>query len=919
MSPPKNMTAGLPIKPAWGEDFMRIAVTAVAICMSIVGLFMADDAHASIEQLTNIPAQPLGAALQSLAKDRNFQIVYASEDIGDRRTAGAVGEYTPEEALKQLLRGTGLTYKYLDENTVAIVSPTPAPPPSTPRQSRGEKGGQKATDSFRLAERTQAGPVADVSVAGKGPGEQGSQKAPDALEEIIVTANKREESLSKVGLTIQALGGAQLEQEHIASLEDLATAVPGLTFTQSDSNTPVYTLRGIGFYDTTLAAYPSVSVYLDQAPLSFPVLTKLTLFDIERVEVLKGPQGTLFGNNATGGAINYIAAKPTEDFRAGVSLDEARFDTFTTDAYISGPVAENLLARFAFRVQEGNGWQESVSRPGDSNGAPEQFAARLLFDWRPFQALRVQTDVNAWLDRTQPPQAQFVEFIPSFPTTSPLPIPLVPNATNNPRAADWSPLLPPYANNRLAQAVIRADYDVTNSIALTSMTSYTNYRQMQRPDDDGVSAIRVDVSPNDGYINSLYQEFRLADNSDPLFRWTVGANYGHDVTDERDATDQRDGTPNYTYVFGGFHFAGNTFTNRQIMSNYAGFADASSTIGEFTLKAGVRYTEADRHSENCNLGYTQGEPNGILDFFEVLASEFFGHPTTIPNGSCIIFNKTYTELHEFEGTLDQNNVSWRTGLDWNPTDTVLTYLDVAKGYKAGSFPALSGSTDVAYTPVTQESVLTYEVGTKTQWLDHRLSVDLSAFYSDYRNKQIKSELDDPIFGPLNALVNIPKSTIKGFEPVILVHPVAGLTLGGSLTYLDAKLVEANNIVSLYGTPGNWSGNPIPYTSKWNAATNANYAFPFPWWDAEAFVGGQAAYRSGTTSSIGNEPQLQLPGYSTIDVQSGLNFAQGRYRVMLWGKNITNRFYLTNVIRYADGISRLAGMPATYGVTVSFKY
>ena len=105
---------------------MRITVTAIAICMTIVGLSIADDVHASIKQPTNIPAQPLAPALQSLAKDRNFQIVYVSEEIGDRSTGGAVGEYTPEEALKQLLRGTGLTYKYLDEKTVTIVSPTAA-------------------------------------------------------------------------------------------------------------------------------------------------------------------------------------------------------------------------------------------------------------------------------------------------------------------------------------------------------------------------------------------------------------------------------------------------------------------------------------------------------------------------------------------------------------------------------------------------------------------------------------------------------------------------------------------------------------------------------------------------------------------------------------------------------------------------
>src|SRR3984893_7377469 len=479
MSPPKNTAAGLLKLLRAGGGLMRITVTAAVICMATVGLSLADNVHASIKQPTNIPAQALGPALQSLAKDRNFQIIYVSEEIGDSRTAGAVGEYTPDEALKLLLRGTGLTYKYLDEKTVTIVSPTSASaaPPSrqTRADTRPDKGGQKATDSFRLAQATQAASAADAAVGGRKEAEHPSQqslKPADTLEEIVVTANKREESINKVGLTIKALGGVQLEQQHVASLEDLANAVPGLTFTQTDSNTPVYTLRGIGFYDTTLGAYPSVSVYLDQAPLSFPVLTAQTLFDIERIEVLKGPQGTLFGNNATGGAINYIAANPTQELKAGVSLDAARFDTFTTDAFISGPLTENLLGRFAFKVESGNGWQESISRPGDSNGAPETFAARLLFDWRPFEALRVQTNLNAWLDRSQPPAAQFVNFIPNFP--APNQPPLVPNAVDNPRLADWTAATRPEANNRLAQAVIRADYDVTSSLVLTSLSSYVD-------------------------------------------------------------------------------------------------------------------------------------------------------------------------------------------------------------------------------------------------------------------------------------------------------------------------------------------------------------------------------------------------------------------------------------------------------------
>jgi len=144
---------------------MRITVTATAIYMAIVGLSIAAGVQASIKQPTNIPAQSLAPALQSLAKDRNFQIVYVSEEIGDRRTGGAVGEYTPEEALKQLLRGTGLSYKYLDEKTVTIMLPTSASAAPTPRQARADKGGQKATDTFRVAQQTQAGPATDAPVA----------------------------------------------------------------------------------------------------------------------------------------------------------------------------------------------------------------------------------------------------------------------------------------------------------------------------------------------------------------------------------------------------------------------------------------------------------------------------------------------------------------------------------------------------------------------------------------------------------------------------------------------------------------------------------------------------------------------------------------------------------------------------------
>ena len=301
-----------------------------------------------------------------------------------------------------------------------------------------------------------------------------------------MTANKREESINKVGLTIKALGSEQLKQERITSFQDLAAAVPGLSYSQTEAGTPVYTLRGIGFYDSSLSAFPAVTVYMDQAPLPLPVETALALFDLGRVEVLKGPQGTVFGNNATGGAINYIAAKPTEDERAGMSVSYGRFQTVEADGYASGPLTEHLLARL-------------------------------------------------------------VAFIPSFTNyvPNPLPKPFIPNATDDPQLADWTHQNAPFADNRLWQATARVDYDVTATLSLTSITSYTDYEQHQRPEGDGLAEQRNDIIVDDGAIKNVFQELRLANNVSSALRWMVGGNFEHNIIDENNIFDFADGTAHY--------------------------------------------------------------------------------------------------------------------------------------------------------------------------------------------------------------------------------------------------------------------------------------------------------------------------------------------------------------------------------------
>jgi outer membrane receptor protein involved in Fe transport len=755
----------------------------------------------------------------------------------------------------------------------------------------------------------------------------------NTLEEVIVTANKREESIDKVGLTIKALGSQQIQQEHITSPLDLAAAVPGLSFTQTEQATPVYTLRGIGFYDASLAAFPAVTVYMDQAPLPLPVETTLELFDLERVEVLKGPQGTTFGNNATGGAINYIAAKPTEDPRAGLSVGYGRFETYDVDGYVSGPLAPDFLARLAIHTTSGDGWQQSATRPGDSNGAPETAAIRLLTDWKPTDSLRVQTNLNAWRNRTQPAAAQFVEFIPSFTDyiPNPLPKPFIPNASADPRRADWTPQNAPFADNRLWQATVRVDYNVTAPITLTSISSYTDYKQHERPEGDGLAEQRNDAVRDDGKIDNVFQELRLANNVDSVFRWMVGGNYEHDVIDEDYNIDFADGTAHYTPSLPA-HLALTGITpgywsysagkSNQTQDTYAGFVNGEYTVSQLTFKAGARYTQNNRKSLNCS--YTpieDGNPSPNLSFFSELASLLSGQPVHLTNGDCITLGSNFLP-HAVPGKLDENNVSWRAGVDWNPLDTILVYANAAKGYKAGSFPNITAATDVGFTPVRQESVLTYEAGVKSQFLDRRLLVNATAFYSDYKDKQIKSKLFDPVFQYLQALVNVPRSQILGAEVELAAHPLTGLTVGASAVFLDTELIntlgpDGKYLVSNANSQANFAGNPIPYAPKWTLAANFNYTFPISN-AVTGFIGAQAQHRTETTSSIGNEPIEKMPGYTTLDVQAGINWNRDRYRLMAWGKNVTNKLVVTNRNFTFDGVDQYVGMPLTYGITLSLN-
>ena len=752
--------------------------------------------------------------------------------------------------------------------------------------------------------------------------------------EIIVTAQKRAENISRVGLSISALSGATMEKQGIKNVADLAHVIPGLTYANSNTNTPVYTLRGVGFYENSLGASPAVSVYVDEVPLPFPVLTTEAGLDLERVEVLKGPQGILFGQNSTGGAINYIAKKPTDRFEAGVDLGYGRFSDATGTAYISGPLSDTVKARVVVSGERADDWQYSYTHD-DSAGKTRKIAGRILLDWKPSDRLKFELNVNGWINKSDPQVGQLIGLgLQNNATTLPDGSPRdnrisilenYPLAPHNDRAADWSPNEEPIGNERMGQVALRGDWALSDRVTLTSISSYATYRRHNRADYDGVVPNNDDLQLNSGTIRSFIQEIRLANNSASRLRWLVGGNFESSRANETDALFYHDSTiadvlNNLAGLPGGAsQWETNPFHTNQKMKNYAGFANAEFDITQkLTVKAGARYTEADRTADACTNDSGDGRSAAVFNFLNGI--------TSLKPGSCYTVIQTLdaqgnvvgiTPIDNFHDKLNQHNVSWRAGIDYKPTSRILLYANIAKGYKAGGYPAASAVVTDQYKPVVQESVLSYETGFKISSADHVFDLTGAVYYYDYTNKQLRAQGIYLPFGILNNLQNIPKSDVKGAELELVVRPVTGLRLDASGSFNDAKVKRYVGI-NANGTFGNFAGAKVPFTPKWSVNAAADYSFGLSS-SANAFLGASLTYRSSASGAIGGEAIEKIDSYALLDLRAGVESPDGTWRVQAWAKNVTNKYYWTNVVHTFDTIIRYTGRPATYGLTIGYRF
>jgi len=718
-----------------------------------------------------------------------------------------------------------------------------------------------------------------------------NQRATDnVIEEIIVTAQKREQNINEIGMSIDAATGERLADLGITDAADLYKVVTGFSSNVNYANTTIYTIRGIGFQENSLATSPTVSVYLDEAPLQFAAMTRGASLDVQRVEALKGPQGTLFGQNATGGAINFIANKPTSEFEAGITASYGRFASTDLDGFVSGPINDAWSYRVAARFQNSDDWQKSYV-DNDEAGEKDEFAYRASLSYDTDERLRLLFTVSGFTDESDVLRPQLVGKIAQNPTNGvPQGFLDVPLAPNDARAAAWSPCADSYGgtpeephtrvwddrcgalknDDDFISAQVRIDFDLTDDMVFTSLSSYNDYQQNGSGVDADGTTFQIYEQFHEGELETLFQEFRLT-GSYEKGTWVAGINY--EDMETFDTFMQSYGHSSVVPIFGFIDFGPNQPNNTQDATTFAIFGNVEYNLNDdVMLHAGIRYTDQERDFVGC----TNDGGDGTWAFTAFLIQPFLGstNPVQVEPGECATtglaptFNAIPTG---HKGSLDEDNTSWRVGVNWAMNDNTLVYGNVSKGFKNGQFPTVSGSAAIQMFPVVQEELLAYEIGAKATLADGTLQLNGAVFYYDYTDKQLLGALEDAVFGSLAALVNVPESHVTGFELIATWLPVEGLRISPSVSYADTEVDGNFRNFNAFFKPGNegtkdFSGQDFPQAPE----LQANLAISYNWevmsgWNA--FVGANVNYQEDTHSFFVDE--CKEPGVPCTKTDAGI--------------------------------------------------
>jgi iron complex outermembrane receptor protein len=738
---------------------------------------------------------------------------------------------------------------------------------------------------------------------------------PSALEEITVMAQRRAENAQDVPIAITALGANDLDRFGIRQAGDIAVTVPNLILSSpyGVEAQPFFALRGVTTNDFSQNQGSPIAMYVDEVYRSVGAVQALQTYDLDRVEVLRGPQGTLYGKNATGGAISVYSRNPSLDAYDGyVTLGGGNYNGRTVQAAIGGPIINEALGwRAAVYYNKRDGWLDSIVPGIEPLNGVDALAARLSFLGKPMDNLTILFKVSTSRSRGTP-------------------FGVIPGNVD-PSITGVNPTLGPFQNAAIMSipktidnddVSLKIDWNISDHLTLTSVTGW-NYGKWIEVSDDGSIGIAI-YGPPDTYastVHALSQEFRLASHDTGAFSWLAGLYYGEDDVRPWAEYHYFDAYPGSFVTADGTTLYGFDQRNyfRQVRESKAAFLNANFDVtSAVTLHGGIRYTRdaLSIHDFYALEGGLAAPGPPVLDS-PVLWTQ------TIPvlPGSFTDFTlgrdpkgPTYPEMSN-----STSNVSFKVGADYKPREQMLLYASISQGYRGASFNGQAFNSPLELTFTKPEKLTDYEVGMKSEFLQRRLQVNAALFYYDYRDQQFLDQFNSTT-GVLYRTINAPKSRIYGAELEMTARPIEDLQIHANVGLLDTKYVD----LTLRGT--DLSGNQLILAPKTDIGGSVDWRF------ARLFNGSESLrldsnYTSKRYFDAFNRERVAQKGYAVTNGR--LTYETGnspQYQVAAWVKNIFNREYLANAIPTAipaDGGLGLdyevPGEPRTYGVEATVRF
>ena len=701
------------------------------------------------------------------------------------------------------------------------------------------------------------------------------------IEEIVVVAQKREQGLGDVSLALTAISGDRLSDGLIGNIEDLQAIVPNVSVGSDFAQAKLF-VRGIGLSSSFAGVDPSVALHVDGAIISQSYAQLGAFFDLERIEVLRGPQGTLYGRNATGGSFNLITRKPTDELDGYVRWTAGSYDLTLVEGGVGGRFGGPVLGRIAFRNESRSGYGKNIRTGADIDDANKQSLRGHLL-WEISESADLLLTVDWHRENDSALALKFIrESFPEepFPLSSPGMGGFAPDTRDVASEAD-------YRNDRETWALnVEANYHISDALAVKSITNYRDLDVLIKQDLDISSNINDDVQNNIVQSKHFSQEFQVTYDNESIHALFGLFYFKEDLLNRNNI-----GFDNGDINTGDFPLFANTqavlFTGDINIQAWAAFINVSYDFTEkLALKIGARYSDESRSANTLNR----------LDF------SHFG-----PNAT----NRTLM----FSDSRSFDDFSPTVGLEWRPTSDILVYTTYSEAFKSGT---IQGG---QLTPILNpEKIQNVEVGFKSSLLEERMQVNIAGFQYTIKGLQLDRTFTNATGGFSTVFENAAKTEGRGIELEVTWLALNNLLLSGYIGYLDVKFTDytAANNLSATAVTQNLAGNRPRQAPKWSLNLRADYDIRLQN-DRVIKLGAEASYKARQFYTEFNDEITSQSAYTLLN--ANVRYQSKNFSVNVWGKNLTNEEVYSGIFVIATGRTIGGSLlpPRTYGVTFEYNF